>query len=397
VTVDPAGNLLIADTGNQRVLRITPAGVILPVASTGLVAPAYAVGAPDGTVYISDSVKGAIYRVSAKGAISTVLEGLQSPRGLALDSAGDLYFTEAAGQRVRRLAMSGDLVSLGAGLWSVPRGIAVSAKGDVFVADTGLQRIFRIDAAGAAVLIAGTGSAGFSGDGGPALAAELGFPWDVALGPGGELYIADLDNNRIRMLTPVPIVVVNAASQQPGPLAPGMLVSIRGADLGSDEAVLVNGSPAPILAADSSGLVVQAPARIGELQNVQVQILRNGILRAETALPVAPAAPALFADASGQALANNEDGTINSAANPAPRASVIVLYGTGEGVAGLPISVRIAETPMEVLYAGPVAGYPGLLQINVRVPGGYVAPGPMSVVLTVGQTSSPPGVTISTN
>jgi uncharacterized protein (TIGR03437 family) len=76
---------------------------------------------------------------------------------------------------------------------------------------------------------------------------------------------------------------------------------------------------------------------------------------------------------------------------------VVVLYGTGEGVAGLPISVRIGDFPAEILYAGGVAGYPGLLQINARVPAGYVAPGTLGVTVTVGQASSQPGVTIAVN
>ena len=66
-----------------------------------------------------------------------------------------------------------------------------------------------------------------------------------------------------------------------------------------------------------------------------------------------------------------------------------------EGIAGLPVSVRIGGYAAEVLYAGTVAGYPGLFQINVRVPAGYAASGILNVVWTMGDAASQPGVTIA--
>jgi len=110
---------------------------------------------------------------------------------------------------------------------------------------------------------------------------------------------------------------------------------------------------------------------------------------------VVPAAPALFADSTSQVAATNADGALNSASNPAPRGSIVTLYGTGEGVGGLPVSITIAGFGAEVLYAGPAAGYPGLLQLNVRVPSGYFAGGALPVTLIVGQAASQPGVTIA--
>jgi uncharacterized protein (TIGR03437 family) len=91
----------------------------------------------------------------------------------------------------------------------------------------------------------------------------------------------------------------------------------------------------------------------------------------------------------------NEDGVLNSAEHPVSRGSWISLYGTGEGIAGLPVSVRIGGYVSEVLYAGAVAGNPGLFQINVRVPAGYVAPGILNVVWMVGDATSQPDVTIA--
>ena len=408
VSVDAAGNLYVADTGNHRVRKVTPAGSILPVGGTGLVSPAYALADALGNVYIADEGNGQILKMTAAGVLTSVVTGLQSPRGLALDRAGNLYFTEAGAQRVRRLTPGGDVTSLGDGVWSNPRGVAASDTGDVFVADAGLEGILRVDASGRITPVAGDGSPGFSGDGGAAPEAELDFPCDVAIGPAGKLYIADLGNNRIRLLSPGPnpvgdplrtLDVVNAASLEAGPLAPGMLAALRGVSLpatGSVE-VLFDAIPAPVLTADSSRLLVQVPPQVGSLASVRIEVFYQGKSIAQTSAAIAEAAPALFSDSSGQALAANEDGSLNSAANPVPRGSVIVLYGTGEGVSGLPVSVRIGGYPAEVLYAGPTAGYPGLLQINARVPAGYIAPGNLSVVITVGQISSQPGITIQVN
>jgi uncharacterized protein (TIGR03437 family) len=403
ISVDPYGNLYVADTGNQRVREVTLAGLILAVSGTGITSPAYVAADAAGRVYVTDSAKGTISQVSATGQVATLLAGLQSPRGLALDTAGDIYFTEAGGPHVRKLDPLGNVTNLGEGLWNVPRGIAVTAAGDIFVADTGRQQILRIDSSGVVTPVAGTGIAGFTGDGGPALSGELGFPWDVAAGPNGTLFVADLNNNRIRLLTPGPViastpvqvVAVNAASLQPGPIAPGMLVRLQGAGLSAQNVILFNGIQTPALTVDHTGLVVQAPGQISGLNSVQVEILAAGGTVAEIPEVVAAAAPALFADASGQALANNQDGTVNSSSNPVSRGSMIVLYGTGEGVSGLPVSVTVDNNSAQISYAGPVAGYPGLLQINAVVPTGYVAPGNLAVAITVGQWTSQSRVTIA--
>jgi uncharacterized protein (TIGR03437 family) len=170
-----------------------------------------------------------------------------------------------------------------------------------------------------------------------------------------------------------------------------MLVAIRGARAGVTS-VLFAGSPAAILAMDDAHILVQAPATIAGMRQVEIEA------GASTVATVVDAAPALFthdATGSGQAAAVNADGTLNSAEHPAGRGSWISLYATGEGIGGLPVTARIGGYQAEVLYAGAVAGYPGLFQINARVPGGYVPPGKLSVVVTVGSVDSPAGVTIA--
>jgi sugar lactone lactonase YvrE len=322
VTTDAQGNLYIADTGNHRIRIVSPSGTMLPFPSAGLSSPVYAVPDGKGNVFVSDSADDAIIEAMPDGVVTTVLANLKSPRGMTFDSAGNLYFTEAGGPHVKRLGVAGDVTLIGEGVWNIPRGVAVDGAGNIYVADTGLQQVLRVGHAGAITAIAGTGTAGFSGDGRSAPSAELNFPWDVAVGSAGMLYIADLENNRVRSLTPEtaanlePILVVsavNAASLQPGPLAPGMLLDLVGTGLASSDVsqtqVLFGSISAPILSLTRTGLLVRVPPELEGQQSVNVQILNQGNLLAQIPASVADAAPALYVDASGNLIADNQDGT----------------------------------------------------------------------------------------
>jgi uncharacterized protein (TIGR03437 family) len=273
--------------------------------------------------------------------------------------------------------------------------------------------VMHVDATGAVTTVAGTGAAGFAGDSGDALAAQLYDPWDLSIDANGVVYIADFTNNRVRRLTPIAaaiaaplaqIAIVNAASLQTGPIAPSMLLYITGSgvtDLPNIHVLFQTDSQtivaAAVLAADASKITIVSPAQIDGSQNVVIQVFDGANLGAQLTSPVAPAAPAIFADSTGQAMALNDDGTANSAANSALSGSVMVLYGTGEGVDGLPVTVAIGGNPADVLVNGPVFGSPGLWQITVRVPSGYVSTGLLSVLVTVGSAVSQSGVFVNTN
>lgn len=112
---------------------------------------------------------------------------------------------------------------------------------------------------------------------------------------------------------------------------------------------------------------------------------------------VVNAMPGLFTTASGtgQAAAVNEDGTLNSESNPAARGSIVLIYATGQGNAPSSVSLKIGQYIAELLFAGPAPGFPGLMQINARVPGGFLSPGVQTVVLSVGNAVSQDGVTIA--
>jgi uncharacterized protein (TIGR03437 family) len=130
-------------------------------------------------------------------------------------------------------------------------------------------------------------------------------------------------------------------------------------------------------------------------------------------LPAADAAPGIFTSGSGSgpAVIINQDGSLNSAANPAASGSVITLFATGEGLgqpAGidgkpataplpkpiLPVTLNVGAIPAEILFAGAAPGYAGLMQINARLPRN-AAPGTASVLLRVGNAASQAGVTIA--
>jgi len=413
VTVDGAGNLYIADTGNQRVRRVTADGKIAAATKLGLLSPVYAIPDGAGNLYIADAGAGKILTAGSNGVPATLVTGLSSPRGLALDSEGNLYYTEAGAARVSRRSPAGTVTSIGAGSWNIPRGVAVDSGGNLYVADTGLQQVLEVGSSGGVTVIAGTGTAGFSGDGGAAAAAQLGFPWDVAVNASGVVAVADLDNNRVRDLTPptsgtqapptsapVPanVTVVNAASMAPGPVTAGMLLLIGGSGISPaqipDTAIAFGSNAARIVSADTRGILVVAPAPIAGMASVPIEIIYQDAVIATIPVAVTDAAPALFADATGEAAANNQDGSINSASNPAARGSVISLYGTGLGISGDAVSVTLDGFTSQVLYAGPVAAYPGLFQINAQVPSGYLPTGDLNVVVTVGTSLSQAGVTV---
>jgi uncharacterized protein (TIGR03437 family) len=190
--VDASGNLYIADQGNNRVRKVTPAGIIGTYAGTGI-----AGSAGDGG--------------------SALTAQLNEPSGLAMDSSGRLYVTERSGARVRRItpASSGALIETFAGTGTAgfqgdggqatsaqldgPYGLAMDSAGNLYVADNGTsQRIRKITPGGIITTLAGT--LHYGGDGGPATAARLGFPQSVAADNQGNLYIADTENERIRLV-----------------------------------------------------------------------------------------------------------------------------------------------------------------------------------------------------
>jgi uncharacterized protein (TIGR03437 family) len=244
VAVDSAGNLYIADRNNFRIRKVS-GGIITTFAgggnATGDGGPATSasIGYPQkvaldssGNLYISDAFSGRIRKVS--GGIITTVAGngtygfsgdggpatsasLNSPQGIAVDSAGSVYIADFGNNRVRKVsggtittvagngtaAFSGDGGPATSASLNFVLGVAVDSTGNLYIADDGNNRIRKVSG-GTIRTVAGSGAYGFSGDGGLATSASLDGPADVAVDSAGNLYIPDASNNRIREVAALP-------------------------------------------------------------------------------------------------------------------------------------------------------------------------------------------------
>ena len=450
VAADDAGNWYVADTANNRVRKVQPGGNLFTIAGNGNASyygdggqgTKASVNQPEGVaadalgnVYIADTLDNAIRKVTPDGVITTLagtgtpgysgdggpanVARLTLPRGVAVDSAGNVYVADSGNNQVRRIDARGTITTVDTGgSLSDPRGVAVDRAGSIYIADTGNRVVRRVSPGALVTTIAGNGTCCYSGDGGLALDAQLNQPWGVAADASGNVYVADPANNAVRMLAPVSAgiavtAVTNAASNLASAVAPGEMVVLYGAGLGGVQTVLFNGVAGPLLYATPGQVGAVAPYSVGG-GAVRVFVESAAAASAPVAVAAAATAPGVFtADGSGrgQASAGNQDGTLNGPAAPAAAGSVLSLYATGEGQtlpAGVdgklaaaplpqpvaPVTVTIGGVSAEVRYAGGSPGQiAGLMQVNVVVPGALS--GAVSVVLTVGGVASQGGVTVA--
>ncbi len=233
IAVDKADNLYIA--AGEQLFKVTPAGNItsLPVAKGS--ARAVAVDAA-GNVYFSAfdaDGNGFVKKIAPGGTTATTVAGGGQdlgdggpgtnarvfPFALALDTGGNLYIADIGFSRIRKLTPAGVISTVagngrqdpgaitdGAPATSMslfePAGLALDGSGNLYISDTGRTAVFRVGADGKIFRFAGAdGRSGFSGDGGPATSATLNHPFGLALDAGGNLYIADTDNDVVRKVT----------------------------------------------------------------------------------------------------------------------------------------------------------------------------------------------------
>jgi sugar lactone lactonase YvrE len=195
VAVDDAGNIYLSDTSNNRVRRVD--------AVSGLISTVAGNGTPGAT---------------GDGGLGVNAE-VNSPSGMVIDGAGNLLFADSGNHAVRKLTLATGVISTVAGqlgqpgatgdtglataaLLNTPQGVALDAAGDLYIADTNNNEVRRVDAiTGVITTVAGNGTQGSSGDGGPGISATLFSPWGLTVDAAGKVYIADLGNNKIRMLS----------------------------------------------------------------------------------------------------------------------------------------------------------------------------------------------------
>jgi sugar lactone lactonase YvrE len=256
IAVDMFGNLYIADSLNQVVLKVafnsgsisTVAGVSFPAGYSGDGGPAIEAQLNNpsavaldggGNLYIADQGNDVIRKVNARtGVISTVAGGgrdqsgpdgmgdggpatnaiLAAPRDLAIDASGNLFIADTGHNLIRRVDATSGIISVVAGSGiargadgfgggapatqvqlSNPTGVAVDTVGNLYIADTGNALVRFVDAkSGRIRTIAGTGNAAYDGDLGPAVSASLRNPTAVKVDAAGDVYIVDSGNNAIR-------------------------------------------------------------------------------------------------------------------------------------------------------------------------------------------------------
>jgi uncharacterized protein (TIGR03437 family) len=471
VAVDSAGNVYIADTYNSRIRKVSN-GIITTVAGDGTSGyngdgnppTAFELNGPTGVavdsagnIYIADTGNNRIRKVS-NGAITTIAGGntpgyagdgspaaialLNSPIGVAVDSAGNVYVTDFGNNRVRVLTLSSCTYALG-----TISLVAPGAGGYFSVTiQTGAGCPWTVSGLPAWMAVSG-GSSGA----GPASVTLAAFPNNSGAPLSATISVAGISvkvTQPAATTAPLPpiLAVTNAASYATGavsPVSPGEMVTIFGAGIGPatpayatlDPAtgklattiggvqVLFNGVAAPMIYAGINQISAVVPYEMAPVANPWVWIKFAG--QTSNAFPLTTVAtlPGLFtqnASGSGPGAILNQDGiTVNTPGHPAAKGSVVTVYMTGEGQtnpagvtgaittatlpppqvtptpASLPIAVTINGQPATYQYAGEAPGFvAGTMQLNVQIPSNAPS-GALPIVVSIGGNSSQNGVTVS--
>ena len=428
VALDAAGNVYIAEFASNRVRRVGTNGNIATIAGNGvsgysgdggqatsamLNGPQSVAVDGNGNVYIADTGNNRVRRVTAGGAISTFagIGGAGStgdggpatsaivgnPVAVAIDSVGNLYIADGS-SRIRKVFLSGVISTIagtgaqgysgdgGAALnarLNGPDGIALASNGTVLVSDSANNAVRALQVASAGITVS---------------------------------------------------AVTNGASNLSGPVAPGEVIAIYGSGMGPSAvvqyqpgvngqvpfttggtSVIVNGVNAPVLYTSANQVGAVVPFGVNG-SVVQVVVAYQNGASAPFNVAVASQIPAIFTlngSGTGQAAAiNNKDGGINGAGKPAKVGDYVQLYVTGVGqttpggtdgainTAPLPsangVKVTIGGQNATVSFAGGAPGsVQGVIQVNALIPSGITVGNAVPVVVQVGTSNSQPGVTLA--
>ncbi len=327
VAYDARGDLFFVDTNRNQVFEVSLAGVLTTVAGTGVqgfagdggaatdaalnIPQGIAVG-EDGTVYIADTGNQRI-RAIRSGQINTYagtgLAGfsgdngpasaamLRQPTALAIDGQGNLLLCDTANHRIRRIS-AGEVIATVAGTGvqgfsgdgsaatnaelDSPAGIAVAPNGRIFVSDSHNHRLRVIATDNTIETFAGTGSMGYSGDGGAATAASLALPRSISLDAAGDVIFADSNNQRIRSINAQGIISTIAGSGVQGFAADGTSSTVGA--LNTPRGVAISSFGDPVFA-DSPNRLVREVAANGDIYTIAVAPVSRSTTVALTASP----------------------------------------------------------------------------------------------------------------
>lgn len=387
VAYDSAGNLFVADSARNQVFEISIGGAITVVAGNGtqgfagdggpasaaeLNSPSSVAVGADGTVYIADSGNERIRAVKA-GSITTLAgngvrgysgdggtatsASLNQPAAIALDSTGALLVCDQGNERVRRInagqittiagngtqGFAGDGGVATSAELNEPSGIVASPDGRIFIADTANERIRVVSAAGVISTYAGTGVAGTSGDGGPAITARFSRPAGVALDTASNLFIADENNHRLRRIAPGGTIMTVAGEGLQGVAPDGSIALTSSQNLPIGAAVSKFGWPVIADAANHTVQIVYtdgklySPGALNGRATALTQATPNAVYGTAQAVITAAGSPA-----SPQGLVEVLDG-----ATPIATASLV----QGAATVALP-TLGAGNHNLKTIYAG---------------------------------------------
>ncbi len=410
VLADSAGNIYITEPILSRIRRITPDGNINIFAGRGIQdysgdnGPAIAAGLgypaglaldTKGNLFFSDSLDHVIRKIDRNGIITTVAgSGVQGfggdggpalqaqfsgPYGIDFDTAGNLIIADTFNNRIRAVSPGGTVNTIAGGVtagFQGDKGPALQAqldqpaglrvyKGAIYFADVGNNRIRRIDlAANIITTVAGNGSATFAGDGGPATQASLNAPGTIGFDPAGNMYIADTGNAVVRVVSPNGTIGTFAGS----PLNPFPIDGVLATD---------SGFATPIdVSLDPSGNVLIADQAMGQIR---------AVLAAAPSFRAAPASLAFTAPAGSTPTDQGLDliGSINGIEFTAAATSTPGWLQVSSTSGQMPTTLRIAADP-SALAAGPYQG-----SITITAPNAKPSTQTIAVTLTVTAPGQP--------
>ncbi len=251
VAADAAGNIYVADYGNNMIRKVTPGGIITTLAGSGNIGAIDAAGSlasfngptgvavdKAGNVYVADAGNNLIRKITSGGVVSTFAGTIAAvdtsntitteptfagPSGVAVDASGNVYVADAGNNEIRMVSPAGVVTTLAgngnsgaddgtgsAATFNNPTGVAVDASGNVYVADMLNNLIRKIAPGGVVTTIAGSGSIGSSD--GTGASASFYFPNSLAVDASGNVYVTDDVNNLIRKITPGGVVTTFAGT-----------------------------------------------------------------------------------------------------------------------------------------------------------------------------------------